>query len=111
MALLSWLPPGVPRNVLVSMASMGVLPLISAGTLFWPLSAQKNLSSGPTRAVVTIGSRGPQVPGFGCGGGRLPIEVIFSILGLLQPPQATGLGGKVSVHTISAYVSELKPFA
>lgn len=44
-------------------------------------------------------------------GVELPIEVTSSVPGLLQPPQATGLGEKASVHTVSAYVPELKPFA
>lgn len=110
MALLSWLPPGAPRDVLASLLSMGVLPLILARTPFWPLATQKDLRRGPSRTVVTVGWRGRLVPSFGCGGGRAAIEVI-SVLGLLQPPQATGLGGKASVHTVSADVFELKPFA
>lgn len=70
MALLSWLPPGAPRDVLASPLSTGVLPLISSGTLFWPLVTQKDLRSGPSRAIVTVRWRGRLVPSFGCGGGR-----------------------------------------
>lgn len=39
----------------------------------------------------------------------MPFEIILPVLGLLQPLQAKG--GKPSVRAVSAYVSELKPFA
>lgn len=55
MALLSWLPPGTPHDVLASPMSTGVFPLILAGRPFWPLSTQKDLRSHPIRAVVTVG--------------------------------------------------------
>lgn len=55
-----------PYDVLV----MWVLPLISVGMPSWPLSTQKELTRGPTRAAVTFGWRGPLLPGFGSGGDR-----------------------------------------
>lgn len=65
---------------------------------------------GPQGLLFLLGEMGLCYLTLGVLGMELPIEVIFSVLGLQQPLQATGLGGKASAHTVSAYVSELKPF-
>lgn len=70
----------------------------------------KNWHMGPQELLLLMADMGLCYLALGVVRIELPTEVGFSVLGLRQPPQATGLGGKASVHTVSAYVSELKPF-
>lgn len=71
---------------------------------------RKNYHVGPQGLLLVLGDMGLCYLPLGVVGIELPIEVIFSVLGLQQPLQAAGLGGKTSVQTVSAYVSELEPF-
>lgn len=71
---------------------------------------RKNSRVGSQGLLLLLGDMGLCYLALSVVGIELPIEVIFSVLGLQQPLQATGLGGTASVHSVSAYVSEIKPF-
>lgn len=87
-ALLPQLPPDSLGEVLASQISVcpGELCYGFHCGQIWPLFAQTDLRSSPSGDAFIIGWLGPLLPALDVVAVELPMDVIFSVLGLLQPP-------------------------